>query len=159
MGGGVTRDLSSFCVMSSAPRPKLVLLGDSITQQSFSLERSGWGAALADHFQQKLDVINRGASGYNTRWTLPLLAQLFPSNEHAPLVVLIFFGANDACAPSLPGSLSLQHVPVDEYEQNLVKIVKFIKGIGCNHVFIGMAYSLREMRIDIISFFSFSSSC
>ena len=123
--------------MASKPRPRLVLLGDSITQQSFSLERHGWGAALADLYQQKVDVINRGASGYNTRWTLSCLPSLIPENEPAPLVTVVFFGANDAAAPGLPGTLSTQHVPVDEYELNLVKIVTHIKRLGCRHVFIG----------------------
>jgi lysophospholipase L1-like esterase len=36
-------------------RPRLVLFGDSITEQSFAT--GGWGAALADHFaRQALSV-------------------------------------------------------------------------------------------------------
>ncbi|KAL5220359.1 hypothetical protein ABZP36_025072 [Zizania latifolia] len=35
-------------------RPRLVLFGDSITQQSFAA--GGWGAALADHFARKVSV-------------------------------------------------------------------------------------------------------
>ena len=119
------------------PRPRLVLLGDSITQQSFSLEREGWGAALADLYQQKLDVLNRGTSGYNTRWTVPLLSSIFPASDPAPIASVIFFGANDAAQPGLPGTLSKQHVPVEEYEANLVKIVAHVRSIGCPHIYIG----------------------
>jgi lysophospholipase L1-like esterase len=135
-----------------AVRPRLVLLGDSITQQSFSLEREGWGAALADLYQQKLDVINRGASGYNTRWTLQLMPSIFPASEPAPIATVIFFGANDAVQPGLSGTLSKQHVPLEEYEANLVKIVAHIKSVGCRHVYIGAA-----SFSSVFFFFSFSS--
>lgn len=46
-------------------RGRIVLFGDSITQQSFSC--GGWGARMADAYQRKADVLNRGYSGYNTR--------------------------------------------------------------------------------------------
>lgn len=118
-------------------RPRVVLLGDSITQQSFSVERLGWGAALADWLQMKADVVNRGASGYNTRWTLPLLPQLFPATDPPPAAAIVFFGANDAVLPGLPGALSVQHVPLAEYEANLSRIVAHIRGVGCPFVYIG----------------------
>ncbi|KAL8118351.1 GDSL esterase/lipase At5g62930 isoform X2 [Apium graveolens] len=105
-------------------RPQIVLFGDSITQQSFSL--GAWGAALADTFSRKADVLVRGYGGYNTRWALFLLHHIFPLDAATPpLAVTIFFGANDA---ALSGRTSeRQHVPVEEYKENLRKIVHHIK--------------------------------
>ncbi|XP_071902175.1 GDSL esterase/lipase At5g62930-like isoform X2 [Coffea arabica] len=57
-------------------RPQIVLFGDSITEQSF--RSGGWGAALADTYSRKADIVNRGFGGYNTRWALFLLHHLFP---------------------------------------------------------------------------------
>jgi hypothetical protein len=44
-------------------RPTVMLFGDSITQQSFSVEFRGWGAMLGDWYNRHADVINRGYSG------------------------------------------------------------------------------------------------
>ncbi|KAK6149992.1 hypothetical protein DH2020_017517 [Rehmannia glutinosa] len=106
-------------------RPKIYLFGDSITEESFSDD--GWGAALANHFSRTADVVLRGYSGYNTRWALKVKEKVFPPPESGddPLAVTVFFGANDA---SLPDRCSgFQHVPIEEYKQNLVAIVAFLK--------------------------------
>ncbi|KDP31089.1 hypothetical protein JCGZ_11465 [Jatropha curcas] len=105
-------------------RPLIVLFGDSITEQSFG--SGGWGAALADTYSRKADVLVRGYGGYNTRWALFLLHHLFPIGSiKPPVAVTIFFGANDA---ALKGRTSeRQHVPVDEYKENLRKIVLHLK--------------------------------
>ncbi|KAI5683392.1 hypothetical protein M9H77_04620 [Catharanthus roseus] len=102
-------------------RPQIVLFGDSITEQSFRL--GGWGAALANTYSRKADIVNRGYGGYNTRWALFLLNHLFPlGSATPPAAATIFFGANDA---ALSGRTSeRQHVPVDEYKENLKKIVQ-----------------------------------
>ncbi|PON59654.1 Lipase [Trema orientale] len=100
-------------------RPLIVLFGDSITEESF--KTGAWGASLTNTYSRKADVLVRGYGGYNTRWALFLLRHLFPRNsEKPPAVVTIFFGANDA---AILGSASQgQHVPVDEYKENLKKI-------------------------------------
>lgn len=66
-------------------RPKIILFGDSITQQSFTV--GGWGARLADHYARKADVINRGFSGYNTTWGLAALPKVRRSSHSAMLQV------------------------------------------------------------------------
>lgn len=73
----------------------------------------------------------RGYSGYNTRWAVKVMERVFPpppaeaEGGGAPLAVTVFFGANDA---SLPDRCSgFQHVPFDEYKQNLLAIVAFLK--------------------------------
>ena len=46
-------------------RPRIVLFGDSITEQSFG--EGGFGAALANRYRRHADVLLRGYSGYNSR--------------------------------------------------------------------------------------------
>ncbi|KAK4437235.1 GDSL esterase/lipase [Sesamum alatum] len=105
-------------------RPQIVLFGDSITQQSF--RSGGWGAALADIYSRKVDVVLRGYGGYNTRWALFMLNHIFPlGSVKPPAAVTIFFGANDAAL--LEGMGKRQHVPVEEYKDNLRKMVQHIK--------------------------------
>ncbi|XP_062170704.1 GDSL esterase/lipase At5g62930 [Alnus glutinosa] len=105
-------------------RPQIVLFGDSITEHSF--RSGGWGAALADTYSRKADIVNRGYGGYNTRWTLFLLHQLFPlDSTKPPVAATIFFGANDAAL--LGRTSERQHVPVEEYKENLRRIVHHLK--------------------------------
>ncbi|CAO2175072.1 unnamed protein product [Urochloa humidicola] len=107
-------------------RPRLVLFGDSITEQSF--EPGGWGAALTDRFARQADVVLRGLSGYNTRWALKVLPRAMEGAADAgadPAAVTVFFGANDA---SLPDQLQAhQNVPLDEYQTNLRAICGYFK--------------------------------
>ena len=113
-------------------RGKIILLGDSITQMSFSAELSGWGSYIADIYQRRCDVYNRGMSGYNTDWFLRylntkegefdvfgMMADTDSSNNSVKLVT-IFFGANDAsCIVKNPR----HHVPLSRFELNLKEIV------------------------------------
>merc|ERR1712087_667940 len=119
--------------MPLCSRPEIILFGDSITQASFDL--GGWGAAIANVYQRTADVKLRGYSGYNTRWCMRLLSDLFPSKGSAtPLLVTVMLGANDANLPpplhKQSASASRQHVPLDEYEANLASIVDAIKNCG-----------------------------
>ncbi|XP_058771496.1 GDSL esterase/lipase At5g45920-like [Vicia villosa] len=105
-------------------RPKIYLFGDSITEDSF--EFGGWGASVAHHFSRTVDVVLRGYSGYNTRWALKVLERVFSeSQESDPIAVTVFFGANDACLPDRYSAF--QHVPLDEFKENLRSIVSFFK--------------------------------
>ncbi|XP_078431737.1 SGNH hydrolase-type esterase superfamily protein [Wolffia australiana] len=108
-------------------RPMLILFGDSITEWSFT--EGGWGAALANYFSRKADVVLRGYSGYNTRWALKVAERIFDGlpgeDERAPLAVTVFFGANDACLPDRTSAF--QHVPLTEYQLNLHAIISFLR--------------------------------
>ncbi|BDA43364.1 Isoamyl acetate-hydrolyzing esterase 1 homolog [Coccomyxa sp. Obi] len=112
-------------------RPQFVLFGDSLTQRSF--DEGGWGGRLASEYQRKVDVINRGYSGYNTRWVKHIMPMVFPvSQKIPPELVTIFFGANDA---ALPDRLSArQHVPVEEYRGNLLSIVQHVQSLGTKDI-------------------------
>ncbi|XP_051197977.1 GDSL esterase/lipase At5g62930 [Lolium perenne] len=117
-------DASGGAGSQEAPlRPSLVLFGDSITEQSF--RPGGWGAALADTYSRKADVVVRGYGGYNTRWALFLIHRIFPLVGVPPVATTIFFGANDAAL--LGRTSERQHVPVEEYKQNLRTIVNHLK--------------------------------
>ena len=72
---------------------------------------------------RRADVLNRGFSGYNTKWALSALPHVIGSWDgavHSPDLVTIFFGTNDA---SLPDLNARQHVPVAEYQANLLQMV------------------------------------
>jgi hypothetical protein len=74
----------------------IILFGDSLTQRSWDIDQGGIGARLAgtwtpmwvttatfhrlrnapDLYARKLDILNRGFSGYNTDWALPVWEQV-----------------------------------------------------------------------------------
>jgi len=141
-GGDVASSPSSTTTQPQPPplygRGKILLLGDSLTQLCFDTDSgsngsSGWGSALADRYQRRADVLNRGLSGYNTRWFLHYALDDDDQNEGEEqrshiwtepgnvLLVTIFFGANDAALPD-QGS-ARQHVPLEEYRENLYKLI------------------------------------
>ena len=111
-------------------RPSIVLFGDSITQFGFGegAVRYGWASLLSSSYQRRADVLNYGFSGYNTRHALELVSRVFGTTENnhckpsKVLFMTVFFGANDA---SIPGER--QHVPLEEYGDNLSKIVTAIR--------------------------------
>jgi len=117
-------------------RPYFLLFGDSITQYSLSAELRGWGGLLADYYTAKVDIINRGFSGYTTRIACLLLDKVFPLGQGStnsvinptPSLITIFFGANDASQSPSP-----QHVPIDEYTENLKLIAEHAKKT-CSHI-------------------------
>ena len=105
-------------LMESGLRRSIVLFGDSITQGSFTAERRGWGCRMSDWFCRYVDVFNRGFSGYNSRWALSVLPSILSSNFGNLATAVIFFGANDAVRPG-----ESQHVPLEEYCENLKAII------------------------------------
>ncbi|GAB7364292.1 hypothetical protein MBLNU230_g4837t1 [Neophaeotheca triangularis] len=101
---------------------QFILLGDSITQAAFSPVGLAFGPRLSHDYARKLDILNRGYSGYNTSQILSILPRILPSPETAHVRVLcIFLGANDARLPNTPGPA--QDVSLDEYVANLRAIV------------------------------------
>jgi len=81
----------------------------------------------SDVYARKLDVLNRGLSGYNTDWAIPVLEQCFATQQqqqHAPKVriLTVWFGANDACLKPSP-----QHVPLPKFISNIKQIVNMIQ--------------------------------
>ncbi|RRT35740.1 hypothetical protein B296_00052114, partial [Ensete ventricosum] len=126
-------------------RPKLVLFGDSITEESFG--EGGWAAALAHHFSRSVSLLfspprsilfsispstDLGWGFLSVVWF-----DLFDSLNHLsgghraagvqrpPAAVAVFFGANDASLPDR--SSGFQHVPLSEYSANLRAICSHLK--------------------------------
>lgn len=97
-------------------KPKsIVLFGDSITQRGYQNVMNGWVSGLANEYIRKMDVVNRGFSGYNTRNCLPLFPRVLSAFESDSIeLITVFLGANDAALPDFA-----QHVPLDEYVRNL----------------------------------------
>ncbi|XP_055028036.1 isoamyl acetate-hydrolyzing esterase 1 homolog isoform X1 [Misgurnus anguillicaudatus] len=105
--------------------PQIILFGDSITQ--FSFQVNGWGSDIAHKLARKCDVVNRGLSGYNTRWAKIVLPRIVPASDAPIAAVTVFFGAND-CA--LEDKNPQQHVPCQEYSDNLKDIVSQLVSAG-----------------------------
>ncbi|KAK7306572.1 hypothetical protein VNO77_44521 [Canavalia gladiata] len=117
-------------LFSSMLRPKIYLFGDSVTQKSFAV--GGWGASLANHFSRTADVVLRGYTGYKTRWALKVLNRVFLASQSGdggagtpPMAVTVCFGANDACLSDRCSAF--EHMPLNEYKQNLHSIASFFK--------------------------------
>ncbi|PHH92533.1 hypothetical protein CDD83_6931 [Cordyceps sp. RAO-2017] len=108
----------------AAPYPQVVLFGDSLLQQSADV-RDGFSfqAALQTHCIRRLDVVNRGFSGWTTANAVRYLDRIFPQpNESSPQLkyLVILLGANDAVKPL---ATTTQHVPMAEYKRNLATIL------------------------------------
>lgn len=109
----------------TSQRPSIVLLGDSITQQSqgnpswcadsSKSEHAGWGDMLQAAYTRRMDVVNRGFAGYNSKWVVDVghLLQGYGKVE----LYTVFLGANDATA------CGEQHVPLAEYSANLDTLI------------------------------------
>eukprot|EP00127_Corallochytrium_limacisporum_P004158 Clim_evm103s157 gene=Clim_evmTU103s157 len=95
---------------------KLFLLGDSITQ-----EHNNWATLLGDYLRRRSDLINRGLSGYNSRWLRLLMPKLLsPFKLHdEKCAAIILLGANDSGNPER----SEQSVPLNEFVSNLETMV------------------------------------
>lgn len=106
---------------AASDRPKILLLGDSLTQTAFE----GWGSGVSQRYQRRADVLNRGMSGYNTRWFLEYAKDNGIWEEPGTVkIITIWFGANDA---SLAKHNPHHHVPIEEYQNNLKRLVILAK--------------------------------
>ncbi|KAJ0411081.1 hypothetical protein ATCC90586_008056 [Pythium insidiosum] len=113
-----------ICMALAPQRPTVVLVGDSLTQQGADPRVGGWAALLTNHLVRSTDVVNRGLSGYNTRWFVrDVLPSLSSELEKLPnvAVITLWLGANDAALADGPSRD--QHVPLPEFQANLRTLV------------------------------------
>ena len=104
-------------------RKTLVVFGDSLTQHGYRLDTAGWVAGLSDVLVRRVDVLNRGYSGFTTLQGVRILPAILGHHSLRPVDVLfIFFGANDACI-----SGTEQHVPLPQFRQNIRELVAVAK--------------------------------
>ncbi|XP_054161418.1 isoamyl acetate-hydrolyzing esterase 1 homolog [Oppia nitens] len=108
---------------------RVILFGDSLTQRAFEPQEGCWGSLIADRLQRISDVIVRGFSGYNSRYLRMIGHKVFPPvmNFSDVSCVTILLGANDANDIDSPSG---QHVPINEFEDNLTAIVNHLETIG-----------------------------
>lgn len=106
----------------------VLLLGDSLTQRGGGASQGGgWATRLAERYERRADVVNRGLSGYNTRWVLEELPGLLGGAAGLADLAVIWLGANDA---ALAGEASaVQHVPLEEYKSNLHAILRAVRAL------------------------------
>ena len=107
---------------------KLIVVGGSNTQYGFGNGCEGnWLSSLANQLQRRCDVINRGFSGYNSRFIKDLMPRILKEFEVDSICcVILQLGTNDSSANEL------QHVPFDEFKQNLRKIIEIVLNYGVN---------------------------
>ncbi|KAE8888143.1 hypothetical protein PF005_g6376 [Phytophthora fragariae] len=107
-------------------RPVLLLAGDSLTERGTNPKINGWVTLLQNEFTRSANVVPRGLAGYNTRWYLkyamPVIHGEIVSGTYSPALIMLWLGANDAALPT--GSSSEQHVPITQYRDNLIRIVR-----------------------------------
>lgn len=117
---------SSHDTRNPHKRKKVIAFGDSITQHGFNTDIHGWVSKMADWWTRRVDMINRGYSGYNTRWARLMFEDVIIPEK--PDFLFIFFGANDAIDVS-----EVHHVPLAEYTDNLRAIVGLARKVGLNY--------------------------
>ena len=102
--------------------PQALLLGDSQTQLGWA--DSGWVSQLSDKFVRRLELINRGLSGYNTRMLLTVLPDILKHEDLKRVrVVTLMMGSNDA---SFPDKNPEQAVSLEEFGENMLKIITML---------------------------------
>ncbi|CAI4036429.1 hypothetical protein SMKI_15G2730 [Saccharomyces mikatae IFO 1815] len=118
---------------------KFLLFGDSITELAFDTrplesdkDQYALGAALVNEYTRKMDIVQRGFKGYNSRWGLKVLPEIL-KNESNIVMATIFFGSNDAC------SAGPQSVPLHEFEDNICQMVSMMKAHHICPIIIGPA--------------------
>ena len=129
---------------------QLVCVGDSITQRGQSPD--GYLTLLSNWYSRRADVVNRGYSGYNSRWLLSLITQQTQprthrstrsvwtggeedeeegggAEEHSTPSVLytLCIGANDAVLPPLSPSRR-QFVALDDFASHVSAIARLLLG-------------------------------
>jgi len=105
---------------------------------------------LADLYQQKVDIINRGFSGYNSHWGLELLKRFDDEFPFDIDLVTIYFGSNDSVLPNL-GAKSIQIVLVNDFKRYLRDITLWFKSKGAKNIVIitpgpvdGIAFAISK---------------
>ncbi|KAF1775153.1 SGNH hydrolase-type esterase domain [Phytophthora cactorum] len=114
-------------VASTDRRPVFYFIGDSITEQASDPSKSGFITLLQDHYVRSVDMINRGLSGYTTKWVLQHGMAIFSKElqlQYSASFVTVFLGANDAI---VGGPDLVVHVPLEEYRANLQKMLHMIQ--------------------------------
>jgi isoamyl acetate esterase len=109
-----------FSATSMSARPKILLLGDSLTQLGWD----GWAGQIAHVYQRRADVVNRGMAGYNTKWFLEYSNRSDVWQQGSVKLIIIFFGANDSSDKILNPR---HHIPLEDFKENVKKLIELSK--------------------------------
>jgi lysophospholipase L1-like esterase len=103
---------------------KLIVIGDSNTQLGYN-ENGKWICFLSDMLQRRCDVVNRGFSGYNTRYVKVIFDKIMKEFIAEDIIgVIILMGTNDSAYSPL------QYISVDEYGENIKWIIDYLIKFG-----------------------------
>lgn len=133
---------------------KFILFGDSITQFSSSPALEfGLQPALQDLYARKLDILNRGYSGYNSnhaRLILPkILQQELDESKSNIKLMTIFFGTNDTF--QIDDDINkIQAVDIASYRNNLVAMIEMCLENNIKPIIIGP--TLHDNRLSRIGY-------
>ncbi|QLQ78408.1 hypothetical protein HG537_0A06550 [Torulaspora globosa] len=123
---------------------KFMLFGDSLTEFAFNSKMEEdksdqfvLGAALCNTYTRRMDILQRGFSGFNSRWGLKVLPSILES-ERGIVVSTIAFGSNDLC---LGGH---QKVPEEEFLSNIKQMVALLRAKGIKPILVGPALIDQE---------------
>lgn len=119
---------------------KFLLFGDSITQFAFNTkmddnkpDQFSLGAALVNAYTRRLDIVQRGFSGYNTRWALKLLPRILENESPGIVMSTLYFGSNDACHGGH------QKVELPEFKDNVKRLLDLFRSKGIKPILVGPA--------------------
>ncbi|KAI6654577.1 Isoamyl acetate-hydrolyzing esterase 1-like [Oopsacas minuta] len=101
---------------------QVIALGDSLTEMGSDPALAGWVAQMQNLCSRKADVLNRGFSGYNTRYIKMILPLLKIDWQHT-IFVTILLGTNDA---EIPVHEDSGNVPISEFTANLREIIQHV---------------------------------
>ena len=114
----------------------ILIFGDSITWGAYDPEQGGWATRLRNYFEEKdndIDVYNLGISGDTTA---DLLARIeVEAKSREPNLIIFAIGINDA---QFIHSTNGLRVSLDEFQQNLAKLLSIAKKFTNKVVFVGL---------------------
>ena len=128
-GVGLVLWLAISLPVHAENKPKLLVVGDSLSAEYGIARGSGWVALLQQKLQTdqpQWQVVNASISGDTTASGLARLPALL--KQHQPQVVVIELGGNDA----------LRGFSLKMTESNLVKMIQACKTIQAKVVLVGM---------------------
>ena len=123
-----------------------MLLGSSMTQRSYEIQWSGYGIGLSNWYTRVADIILRGQSGYNSRWTLLTLPDIV--GTYVPDMLVLFLGNNDSIIEGTG-----QHIPVPEFKSNMIQILEHFRAVNPQIAFLLLTptKSTKLGRLDDIT--------
>ena len=114
----------------------ILIFGDSITWGAYDPEQGGWATRLRNYFEEKdndTDVYNLDISGNTTADLLNRIEVEAKSRE--PNLIIFAIGINDTQFIHSTNSL---RVSLNEFQQNLAKLLSIAKKFTDKVVFVGL---------------------